>query len=454
MITQPSINNGTLTIAINGHIDSSKAQLLQEEINAAIRQHRNKAEALVLDAEEMTFISSLGLRSILMLKKEWPAIQVVNCSEQVYGIFKMTGFTRIITVTKALPRIPCEELRPLGGIEGVYHQSDDTMVKVFPHETGLEDVQDEVQLSRDVFIWGVPTVMSFEMVRVGDCYGIVFEGIERKEMDAATLGELVRDFHQHIIEPDRKIPSAIQREKQRVKEQAEKYGNEQVSNMLRVLGTIPDGSALLHGNLTLQHVAYSQEGTTPVVFNLNSLAYGNPIIDITHLYASLPLSQRTDYFDAFLHAYYNNETKADIDRIRQNILTLAKAYQCFEEGTDDCWDEIFANLHFKMDFAEKIRELERERFYLDVNVNMDWVADALGTNRHYVSDFFNKVMHTTFSDYINNLRLEYAARLLRAGRVRQADIAASAGFNSDHTFRRLFKQKYGCTPSQYMDENK
>lgn len=440
-----------LTIPIHGHIDSSKAQQMQEEINAAIEAHHGETDGLVLDAEELTFISSLGMRCILMLKKKWADLQIINCCEEVYSAFKMTGFTRMITITKALPRIHEEELLPAEGIEDVFRLSDDTMVKVYPPKTTLETVQDEVQTAREVFIWGVPTVMTFDIVRVKDSYGIIFEGVTWKDMDADTLGELIRDFHQHIIEPDKKIPSALQREKQRIKEKAAQYGDEQVSCMLRVLGTIPEGSALLHGNLCLQSAAYSQEGTFPVVVNMDSIAYGNPIIDITHLYASLPQDKQTEYFDDFLSTYYNNESEASVGRIKQNILALAKAYQCLEEGTTDCWDEIFSNLHFKMDFAQKIRELERERFYLDCDVNIDWVANALGTNRHYVSDYFNKVQHTTFSEYINNLRLEYSTNLIRRGRVQQSDIAFSAGFNSDHTFRRLFKLKYGCTPTQYKD---
>lgn len=449
MITSSTFNDGRLTIAIHGHIDSRQVNELHDEIAAAIDEYRSGIGELVLDAEDMDFISSLGLRSILQLRKDWPEMRVVNCSADVYGVFKMTGFTRLITITKALPRIADEDLQPVEGMEDVFRLSDETMVKVFPKDLTLEEVERGVQQFREAFIRGVPTVMSFDIVRVKDSYGLVFESIVRKDIDAATLGELMRSFHQNIIEPDEQIPSAMQREKQRVKDMAAEYGEERVAKMLQVLNTIPDGSALLHGNLTLQSIAFSLEGENAVVINLSNVCFGNPVMDITHLYGSLPEEMQKDYFDAFLRAYYNNETEASIERIRQNIAALSKAYRCFEEGVMDCWDEIFSDLHFKMDFAEGVRELERERFYLDSDVNIDWVANALGTNRHYVSDYFNKVLHTTFSEYINNLRLEHAVNLLRSGRVPQSQVSYSAGFNNDHTFRRLFKQKYGCTPGQF-----
>ncbi len=449
MITCSNVCEGTLTIAINGQVNSSMSMLLQEEINAAIEKHRGEITDLVLDAEEMSFISSLGLRCILQLKKDWPEIRVINCCEEVYKVFKMTGFTRIITVTKSLPHYSTAILEPVEGLEGVYHLSDETMVKVFPQGTELSAVEREMQLSREVFIWGVPTVMTFEVVRVDDCYGLVFESVEQKDMDASTLGDLMKRFHQHIIEPDEQITSAMEAEKQRVRDKVAKYGEERVQKMLQVLNTIPDGSALVHGNFSLQKVAFSEGGKKPVVIDMSSICFGNPVLDVTRLYSSLPEAQRSEYFDAFLCAYYDNEPEESIEKIRQNIVTLAKAYRCFEEGVMDCWDEIFSDLHFKMDFGEKIRELERQRFYLDGDVNMDWVASRLATNRHYVSDYFNKVLHMTFSDYINDLRLEYAVSLIRSGRVPQQEIAYSAGFNNDHTFRRLFKKKYGCTPSEY-----
>lgn len=449
MITSTTFFNGTLTIAIQGRIDSQMVNTLQGEINDAIEQYRNELTTLVLDAEDMTYISSLGLRIILQLRKDWPDMRVINCSPDVYSVFKMTGFTRLFTVTKALPRISDEELQPVEGLDNIFRLSEETMVKVFPKGTPLEEVEQKVQLTREVFIWGVPTVMSFDIVRAKDSYALIFESITQKDIDAVTLGELMRRLHQHIIEPDEKIPSAIEKERQWVKSKQAEYGDERTAMMLRVLNTIPDGSALLHGNITMRDIAFSQEGNTPVVINMH-LAFGNPVIDITHLYSSMPATMQTDYFDTFLHTYYNNESESAIERIKLNIITLSKAYRYYEEGVMDHWDEIFSDLHFKMDFAEKVRELERERFYLNSEVNIDWVASALGTNRHYVSDYFNKVLHTTFTEYINTLRLDHAASLLRSGRVPQSQISYSSGFNSDHTFRRLFKQKFGCTPSQFI----
>ena len=77
------------------------------------------------------------------------------------------------------------------------------------------------------------------------------------------------------------------------------------------------------------------------------------------------------------------------------------------------------------------------------------VASALGTNKFALSKIFSGIFHTNFNQYLNEIRLNYATSLLENTDRRITDIYLEAGFESQRTFNRVFRQKYGRTPSEY-----
>ena len=62
-----SLNNGTLTAYFSGRVDSASAPELESELGAA--REANAHEAMLLDMQELEYISSAGLRVILRLRK-------------------------------------------------------------------------------------------------------------------------------------------------------------------------------------------------------------------------------------------------------------------------------------------------------------------------------------------------------------------------------------------------
>ena len=104
------------------------------------------------------------------------------------------------------------------------------------------------------------------------------------------------------------------------------------------------------------------------------------------------------------------------------------------------------------DFSDQMKKLEDEEFYTDPDVNIDWLADHLGTNRHYVSNYLNQILKMNFYEYVNSLRLQHAEHLLRTSNEKASAIGYMSGFNSEGTYRRLFKDRYGCTPTQYIKQ--
>lgn len=82
-------------------------------------------------------------------------------------------------------------------------------------------------------------------------------------------------------------------------------------------------------------------------------------------------------------------------------------------------------------------------------LTLDKVARELHFNKYYVSRTFSGRLHCSFHEYINRLRLDYAARLLRETDHSITEIWQEAGFESQKTFNRTFLSCYGTTPSGY-----
>ena len=81
-------------------------------------------------------------------------------------------------------------------------------------------------------------------------------------------------------------------------------------------------------------------------------------------------------------------------------------------------------------------------------------VELTGKSQEHLTRAFRKYYGTTPTDYINLLRLQHAAWLLQTGEEKVIDILYACGFDSVSYFNRLFKARYGMTPSQYKEKKK
>lgn len=95
---------------------------------------------------------------------------------------------------------------------------------------------------------------------------------------------------------------------------------------------------------------------------------------------------------------------------------------------------------------------ENEKIYLNPNLKVSDIAAAIGTNRTYISAYFNKETQCTFYDYVNRFRIEYACKQLDCTDDKIIQIAETSGFNSAQAFIRVFTKIKGISPSKYRKE--
>lgn len=100
--------------------------------------------------------------------------------------------------------------------------------------------------------------------------------------------------------------------------------------------------------------------------------------------------------------------------------------------------------------AELMQCMEQDKLYLDPKLTLADVANAVGTNRTYLSDYINRRLGTTFYEYVNAYRVREAAALLLAEpSMPLSEVADRCGFGSLSTFRRSFAKGMKRTPMEY-----
>lgn len=105
-------------------------------------------------------------------------------------------------------------------------------------------------------------------------------------------------------------------------------------------------------------------------------------------------------------------------------------------------------------FAERMYLLfEKERVYLNPRLRLSELATLLGTNRTYLSQYFNQNCESTFYDFVNDYRIHHAKLLLHSTDDTLETIAMNSGFNSLSTFRRAFVQREGMSPIEFRASN-
>ena len=134
------INGSVLLIRLDGRVDSGNAAETEKAIFNAVEQYAPLYA--VIDGEKLEYISSVGLRVLLKLKKKIANTQLINVSAEVYEVLNMTGFTDIMDIKKALRQVSVDGCRVIGrGAFGTTYKLDnDTIVKVFTEGVAYEDI--------------------------------------------------------------------------------------------------------------------------------------------------------------------------------------------------------------------------------------------------------------------------------------------------------------------------
>ncbi|GMQ65349.1 response regulator transcription factor [Vallitalea maricola] len=95
-----------------------------------------------------------------------------------------------------------------------------------------------------------------------------------------------------------------------------------------------------------------------------------------------------------------------------------------------------------------------EKNYTSSNLTVDKIAHMHDITPNYLSLIFKKETGVKITDYINNLKIKEAKRLLRSSNKKVYEIAYDVGFNNVTYFCTIFKRKCGLTVKEYMSQDR
>ncbi|MCR4708913.1 MAG: anti-sigma factor antagonist [Clostridiales bacterium] len=283
-----------LTVALIGHIDSANAGDVEKEIREIL--DAEKPSDLVLDADQLNYISSAGLRIILRLRKEYADLKIINVSSDVYEIFDMTGFTEMMDISKAYRVLSVDGCEVIGqGANGkVYRIDPDTVVKVYFNPDALPEIHRERELARAAFILGIPTAIPYDVVRVGEGYGSVFELLNAKsfakllinkekplEEVAAMSVDLLKQIHSTKIKPGT-MPDMKAVALDWADFLKDYLPEDKWAKLHKLVADVPEDMHMMHGDYHIKNVML-QNGEV-LLIDMDTLCHGHPVFELASVY--------------------------------------------------------------------------------------------------------------------------------------------------------------------------
>ena len=288
--------SGHLTLFLIGHIDSSNAAETEETIDRAIQG--SSPASLSADCSRLEYISSAGLRILLHLRKRFPGLQLINVSSEIYEILDMTGFTELLEVHKAYRQISVDGCEVIGsGANGkVYRIDSDTIVKVYDDSNALPEITRERELARKAFVAGIPTAIPYDVVRVGNAYGSVFELLNarsfaslliedpgrRRELAQMSV-DLLNRIHGTRLNPG-DMPDMKANVVGWAKFLKPYLPESEGTRLLQLVENVPEHPYMLHGDYHFKNIMLQDNEV--LLIDMDTLSMGHPIFELGCIYAA------------------------------------------------------------------------------------------------------------------------------------------------------------------------
>ncbi|MBQ6975695.1 MAG: STAS domain-containing protein [Selenomonadaceae bacterium] len=361
-----SYKNGTLNITLPERINTTNAADFEKEL-FAIKELKD-AEEILFNANNLQFISSMGLRVLFKLAKKFEdtPMTMINTSNEVREIFEETGVTSFIKVYKKIRRVDVTSLKLLGvGMYGsVYRVNEEQILKVFHNIRSEFEMRKVIDIVRTAFTHGIPTIMPFEVVKTDAGLGVVLELLNSTIL-STLIHDNEKDFDKHVVEmvqlakllADTKfeegaLPARTEFLMNIVESAAEYLTPAEIAEIKKYVDVVPHRLSAVHGDFHARNIMIMDD--QPLLIDMDEFSCGHPVWDIggTHrIYQDFP--------------HFSDDITYKLFELKD--ITLAQFY--FKligftvDEADRCWEKFFDEYFKDYSAQEKIYLAETAKVY-------------------------------------------------------------------------------------------
>lgn len=364
------LENEDLTVFIEGRLDTDSSSRIEEEITDLCKE--NLHTSLTIDASELQYIASSGLRTVLKLAKAEKNFKIINVPSPIYSVFEMTGFNKIMDISKTLRRINIDDCEILGrgGTGAIYRISEDEIIKVNYNASDMESLKTELVKAKEAFLLGVPTAISFDIVDCGEGrHGVIYETIKSKcigehmqnnpeKIDEYTARYVAQLNHLHNIRTDNKVFHNAKDNFIKQMQQTSQYlTEEEIAGLNRVLDALPVGQTLVHGDAHPKNIM--MQGDDMFWIDMEMMSVGHPIYDIIAISVVAKISSSDEraiqlsgmnvenlkrFERSFIRHYFKTEDEDMIARYSDILGMLRQVRRIFATGLNNPLTEKYRHL--------------------------------------------------------------------------------------------------------------
>ena len=177
----------------------------------------------------------------------------------------------------------------------VYRVDKDTIIKVFNRVSDPAQIERELTLAKEAFVLGIPTAISFDIVKVDDKLGVRFE-----MLDCKSLKQMVLDYPDRVQEFVDKYAALLKKmnttecDSPIVPDMKKAYlvklgkieqflPKDRYEKLVKMFNAIPERKTLIHGDCHFKNIMVQNDEL--LLIDMDTLSVGHPIFELAALYA-------------------------------------------------------------------------------------------------------------------------------------------------------------------------